>query len=481
MKYEGFVGGAYKSAARIAAADQCENYFVESLEGESSKGDAQLVGRPGYALFAALPTQPGRGAYQINGRVFVASGAFLYEVFADGTFVERGAIDPAGLVAFSANGLQLMLSANNIGYVLTLASNVFTLVGGAFPGGPTLATLDDYTAAIQPNTRTFNISALEDATSWDALDNETRESAADNLVACYADHRELWLFGDKTTDVYWNAGAPDFPLQRIQGAFMEQGCAAALSPSRFDNSFGWLAKNEQGQVYVARANGYTPNRISTHPLETELASYPRVDDAIGGTILYRGHWLYVVHFPSAYPAPPNGVAAGATWAYDASVKLWYRWGYWNAVLARLEAWRPRFLCSAFGKLLGVDYTNGNIYQIDGAFNDDAGSPLRRVRTAPHQYNEGNWTSYSAYWFDMLVGAGLPDGTAAKAALQISNDGGETFGNERYASLGPVGKYKQRVKFRRTGDSRDRVVRLIISDPVPVTIVGAYFDATKGTS
>lgn len=466
----------------MAAADECINWYPERMEVADPKSPLILIGTPGLAVFATLPTQPVQGEYQILNRVFAVAGGILYEVFADGTYQQRGVTPGAGVAIFTSNNVQLVVAIGNNGWVLdltTLALNEIT--GDGWPGASSLSFIDGYVIASKPNSRQFNISGLLDATQWNAIDFALKEGGADNLVTCFADHRELWLFGEETSEVWWDSGNPNFPFELFQGGFVEVGCAAALSPAKFDNSLGWLGRDARGHAVVYRANGYAPNRISTHALEFAMSNYPRIDDAIGSSHQYRGHTFYRLDFPSANPAPATGVAAGATWLYDSSTQLWHQRGFWNLQQARLEAHRGRFYCFAFGKHLLGDYQSGNIYEMNAAFLDDFGQPLRSVRTAPHQYQEGKRIFYSEYRFDMQVGAGLPDGTPATAALQLSSDGGNTFGNEVYSSLGPVGAYTQRVRYRRCGNARDRVVRLIISDPVPRVLVGAYFDATAGTS
>jgi len=61
------------------------------------------------------------------------------------------------------------------------------------------------------------------------------------------------------------------------------------------------------------------------------------------------------------------------------------------------------------------------------------------------------------------------------ALQISNDGGYSFGNELWASMGKKGERRTRVQWHRLGRSRDRVFKIIISDPVKVVIINAYVE------
>lgn len=71
------------------------------------------------------------------------------------------------------------------------------------------------------------------------------------------------------------------------------------------------------------------------------------------------------------------------------------------------------------------------------------------------------------------------GEDPKLMLEWSDDNGATWSNQRTASLGKVGEYQTRVKFHRLGQSRNRVFRISISDPVKRVILGAEIDAVSG--
>jgi len=60
-------------------------------------------------------------------------------------------------------------------------------------------------------------------------------------------------------------------------------------------------------------------------------------------------------------------------------------------------------------------------------------------------------------------------------LRWSDDGGHTWSNERWESLGPIGATQTRVIWRRLGatlKSRDRVYELSAADPMVTAIMGA---------
>jgi hypothetical protein len=57
-------------------------------------------------------------------------------------------------------------------------------------------------------------------------------------------------------------------------------------------------------------------------------------------------------------------------------------------------------------------------------------------------------------------------------LRWSDDGGFTWSNEHWASIGLAGQTKNRCTWNRLGQAWDRVYEGNFSDPVPRDIIGA---------
>jgi hypothetical protein len=103
---------------------------------------------------------------------------------------------------------------------------------------------------------------------------------------------------------------------------------------------------------------------------------------------------------------------------------------------------------------------------------DGGQPIKRQVTSQHINTGGNKFMVDSIFLDMETGVGLETGQGSNPTLmlQISKDGGRTFGYERYASLGAVGQYRApRVIFRRCGSSRNFVFQFTLTDPVKFVI------------
>ena len=317
----------------------------------------------------------------------------------------------------------------------------------------------------------FFISGLNDVT-FDALDIATAEGSPDDLVGIISDHRDLWLFGTKTTEVWFNSGNADFPFERIQGAFIEHGCAAAFSIAKMNNTVFWLGQDDKGKGVVYMATGYQPQRISTHAVEQAIQGYSNISSATAYAYQQDGHFFYVLNFPSA----------GTTWVFDSSTGFWHERVYNNA--GTLERHRGDCYAFAHGKHVVGDYANGKLYELSLTTYTDDSVGIVRQRVSPHVTSGDRWIYYNSFQLDIVTGVGLDgtgQGTDPQAMLQFSDDGGHSWSNEKWVDIGAIGQRKTRAKWNRLGRSRDRVFKITITDPVPVTIIGANLDFVQGAS
>ena len=75
-------------------------------------------------------------------------------------------------------------------------------------------------------------------------------------------------------------------------------------------------------------------------------------------------------------------------------------------------------------------------------------------------------------------AGL--GRDPQAILDISRDGGNTWINFDWRSIGTQGEYDTSVKWENLGEGRSITARLTFSDPSPIVIYGAKLTIQKST-
>ena len=482
------------------------NLFPEIVP-EAGKEPAFLQRAPGLRLLASVGSGPVRGLWAFGGYGYVASGNTLYRVNSSWQVTTIGTLTGTGPVSMADNGTQLFIACNGPSFIYNASLGAFSQITDPdFPGAVTVGYLDGYFVFNEPTSQRIWVTSLLDGTSVDPLDFASAEGSPDGLVSLIIDHREAWLFGTNSVEVWYDSGAVDFPLTRIQGAFNEIGCAAAFSVARLDNGLFWLGADARGRGIVYRANGYTGQRISTHAVEWQIQQYGNLADAVGYTYQQDGHAFYVLNFPTA----------NTTWVYDVSTSAWHERAGWDAVTGTFLRHRSNCQMSFANEIVVGDYENGNIYALDldvYADNGTAQKWLRSWRALPTGQNNLKRTAHHTLQLDCETGVGLnvydpPEivetvlgflsaengsiiitengvpltvtssavlTTSPKVMLRWSDDGGHTWSNEHWTSIGRVGEYGHRAFWRRLGMTlklRDRVYEISGTDPVKIAIMGA---------
>ena len=498
------LGSSYVVRSVNAADNRMVNLFPEIVP-EAGKEPAFLNRAPGLKLLNTVGTGPIRGLWAFSpddGTGFVVSGTELYKINNNYVATLIGSVSGTGPVSLADNGTQLFIACNGPSYIYNANTGGFGQITDLdFPGAVTVAYLDGYFVFNEPNSQKLWVTQLLDGTSIDPLDFASTEGSPDGLLAVISNFREIWAFGTNSIEVWFDSGATDFPLQRIQGAFNELGCAAPYSIAKMDNGLFWLGRDRRGQGIVYRANGYTGQRISTHAVEWQIQQYDGMSDAIGYTYQQDGHSFYVLVFPSA----------NTTWVYDVATQAWHERAGWN----NGSFIRHRGNCQmAFNnKVLVGDFENGNVYAFDLTdYSDNGGIQkwLRTWRALPTGQNNLKRTAQHSLQLDIESGVGLngsmvaetiylltendeylitengdylisdetspiTQGSDPQVMLRWSDDGGHTWSNEHWAPIGKIGEYYKRVFWRRLGMTlklRDRVYEISGTDPVKIDIMGA---------
>ena len=385
----------------------------------------------------------------------------------DGTIITAFGTGSGGVGTYTVSASQTVSSTT----IYALNWTVLPANDGPFEGGGTVDITDNYFVYNKPDSQLWAASDLLSPIT-DPLSFASKDGSPDDLVSIIVDRREVYLLGEMSSEVWINSGAVPFPFTRIPGTSTQQGIAAQYSMSRMGNSFAYVSKNNRGEAMIVRMNGYFPERISTHAVETTLVNQ-NVSDAIAWTYQLEGHEVYVVTFPSIG-------ANGLTWAFDNTTGLWHKWLYRNN---QNEYERHRGNCCAFfnQQVLVGDYENGKIYQLGRNYYTDDGQPIRRIRRAPHITSDLQRQYFHELQIQFQPGVGLSTGQGddPQAMLRWSNDGGSTWSNEYWTTIGKQGKYLNRAIWRRLGFSRDKVFEVSISDPVKAVIISANLKAEAG--
>lgn len=471
VPYEGFIGGAYTARSTNFNAETCLNLYPETSTVGSSKNVAALFGTPGLAFWANLSGTGGvRGEIRFNASTaFVVVGQNVHRVNADATSSFIGVVDNSpSPVSMASNGINVVIASNGRLFKVDPAANtVAEIVDPDFQGAGQVGFLGGYFVWNVPGTGRAQYSDLY-STDIQPLSFFTAEASPDNGVGSIVDHLEFWYFNETTTEVYTITTDPNQPLQRIQGAVIEHGCAAAYSIAKMDNTVYWLGADDNGQGTVWRATGaYEPQRVSTPAIEYAISQTADLSGASAWTYQQESHAFYVL------------TVGDRTWCYDASVGLWHERAWRDPVDGSMHRHRAQCQMAFANKNIVGDWNNGNLYVLDLNTYTDNGAMIVSRRT-------GAFVSARTYHmlqidFETGVGNSEDPGAAPLAQMEWSDDGGHTWSNLHPAEIGKVGEYQLRVRWRRLGTPRrfglSRVFRVTITDPVKRIMTGAMLDVS----
>ena len=380
-------------------------------------------------------------------------------------------------IDFNANTITLSQAATS-----TPGVNTYTVTAAAygqitdpgFLGADRIAFIEGWLIFNQPGTRTFYTTGpIPYTLSFPGSFFALKDSSTDNLITLQENVRELWLIGERTSEVWFNVGAANFAFQRLPGIGPQMGCAAKHSITRVGDSLAWLGRNEQGENVVVMTSQYAIRRASNHAVEHSIASFPLVSDAIGYAYQEEGHLFYMLTFPTA----------DVTWCLDVTVwertqgaMGWHQRLSWDSTNGVYRRHRSNCFCNLQDLRLVGDYQTGQVHQMSRAFYTDAGNVLRAQRRTPHVWSRDNRKRVfqSGIQVEFTPGVGLQTGQGSnpQAMLRWSNDGGQNWSNEHWTTIGAAGATKNRAIWRRLGKARDRVYELNYSDPTARDIIGA---------
>lgn len=373
-------------------------------------------------------------------------------------------------------GLTVTMSAAATG---TDASDTITcmipefarITDPAFLGADRVAFIDGWLIFNQPGTQNFYTNAPEPYTLMFAVaffaKNDTN---SDNLVTLMENNRELWLIGERHTEVWYDAGGQNFGFSRIPGVSPQIGCAAKQSIARLGDSLVWLGRSERGENVIIKTDQYGYVDIGNRAIEHAISSYPLVSDAVGFTYIEDGHLFYVLTFPTA----------DKTWVYDHTTSIamsnpvWHERASFNSDSGVFHRDSANCFVNFQDLLLVGHYQSGNILRMSRTTYDDDGAPLIAIRRSPHVWSKQDrgYLFHRALQVEFAPGVGRVTGQGSNPQVMLKwfSDGVESY--ECWTTLGAIGATKNRAMWRNLGKARDREYEVRVSDPVNRDIVGA---------
>jgi hypothetical protein len=123
-----------------------------------------------------------------------------------------------GLGTYNLNYTQAVSSET----MYALNFTALPATDGAFSGGNTVGTYDNYFVYNNPGTQQYGASDLLSPIS-NSLSFASKDGSPDDLVALIVDHREIYLLGEASSEVWVDVGTVPFPFQRIPGTNTQHG------------------------------------------------------------------------------------------------------------------------------------------------------------------------------------------------------------------------------------------------------------------
>ncbi len=460
-------GGSYQSRSRPLSSQVTKNFYPELQDDPFVKDKYVLMPFPGYKLFGSSAGLD-RGMLEHKGVLYKISGTNFYSVASNGTHTVKGTVSGSGQCVLTGMGDNVLI-ATDAGLVYQYDGTAVTQITDSDLETPVSVAHLNNQAIYDGDNGRFCTSSVGDATVIDGLDYAAAESNADDIVRVYTFNQRLFLFGEKTIEPWFNSGVGRPPFDKIEGGIITKGLAARMSVANNDSYMYFFADDRR--VYrISQVRDAQP--VSNIALSHEFEGYSTVSDAIAFCFTIEGQNFYHLSFPTE----------DKTWCYSESVGQWFelsRSSTNGRDLANSHAY-------AYGKNLVADYRNSNIYEWDVNTYDENGLPMTRERASGVLHGglagaPGKELELNRFELILETGVGLVSGQGSDPVimLQMSLDGGRTFGTEQWAKIGKSADFLQNVEWFGLGRFKEAIFKIKTSDPVTYSIHSANADIEVG--
>lgn len=453
--------GFYESDSLPLSAQECVNFYPNIAQAPALNQET-LYGTAGLEQIADAETLTGnRGAHEMNGVPYFVMADGLYSMAADGALDYIGEITGSGRVSMADNGTQLLvLVPNGNGYIYNHVTDTLSQITDAdftANGNPQLVVYIDGYFCLTTDSKKFIVSALNDGTSYNALDFGTAESDPDEIVAPIVYKNQLFIGGSQTIEAFQNIGGADFPFQRT-GLFLSKGIASPFSIQTIQDTFVFIGSGQNESPAIWALQGNEVVKISTTAIDKELNKLTQDQVANIYSWSYAQKGAYFVGF--ALPA--------RTLVFDTISKRWHERK--SFIDGALGAYRVSALVRSYNQIWSGDIIDGRVGRLDPDVYTEYGEPIRRsVVTQPFQ---NNMESFVVPEIEMTVESGVGNSDAIDPQIGMSRSrDGKRWSDTRYRSLGKIGEFDHRPIWRRNGRaSRFELFRFTMSDPVKPVLI-----------
>lgn len=476
-------GSAYKHPALEVNNQRCVNLFPMS-PGPDGRGKSPLVHTAGLDLLVSLGSDEIRSLITVSGFTYAVMGANVYkltinETARTATSSLLGTLTTTtGAVRVAANPTQIIwVDGTDSGYLYNFSTLAWGVIADSdFPACSHVVFLDGYFIVNEVGSGRFFTSALNDGTSWDPADVATAESNTDNLNGIGVSKGEVWLFGDKSTEIWYNAAnVSGSPLSPRDGLEMQIGCGAPSSIVALDDLLIWLdnrgfiVQSEVSPFIRSNNSGYDLKIVSDEAITAEILSYSVRSDAVAMGYNDRGHLMYQITFPTA----------NKTWVFDYTTKSWHERAYFNEGVGEFERHFAQFYAQSGTLHLMAGDRDGKIYISNNLSYRDNEEVVRRIRTTAPVLDSESYSEIGVDSLELKIGLGDSLAEDPQVTLRYSHDGGHTWSDYLSRDMGGVGDYGNRISWNRLGTGHEWVFEFAIAENMPVALIDAVILTDRG--
>ena len=431
-----FVGQSARDQSNIAAnPSRLVNCYREPIA-SAGRAAYAIKSVPGLVSVVGLEADVSAVA-SVSGNLYVVAGGILYRV-RNGEYSKLGAVLLGDDTIITGNNGQVTVTAAG-GFSVWNGTNLFVPATGAFRNFGGHEYIGNYTVLTEKDGRRFQWSAIADATSLPGLNFSTADGRDDNLVRPMAINGALYLFKETSHEIwYLTGGAGADAFERQSGGVYDVGLKSQRLICKVPG--GAFFVGDDGRAHLI-SGGVTP--VSTPAVEVSIKQSRAL-----ACFMYEvfGHTFCVVTF-SDRPA----------WVYDIATGEWHE----RAEGPDLDVWSV--CCTAKN---GGEWYAGRgptVYQFSTVADDDGLPLVKEITSRTLSIDRRQFVT------DLLEVFPRQGFDTQKIELQVSRDGGLTWGYPKQANIGPVGEYGRRVTWRGLGASRQLTARIRASEAVDFTI------------
>lgn len=443
-----FIAGTTSNRYPALDGDILANASVIPAAGQTSRSPAALIPRAGLQqVFAASGIRWAWSSYTL-GRQLIIIGNELRAYNLE-TGVSYVVVDipiktttPRPFVTDTFTGC--VISVDGTGYSIEKGTLAVTEITGANWAEPSsLWFVDGYTLLSVKNSRFFNYSDLNSTTFENALLTAGTAGDVDNIGSLAVINREVYLFGDKHTEIWWNSAADvNTIFTRQDGRVFAQGILSVNTVTV--NGVGYNACRGDSAYGIFAWSSGGVQKISVGAVDVALENCTKC--RMLNSFERNRSFIHVL------------VDESVLWSFDVQSQTWHTRTYPGVVIDMFKVDGHHYLALD----TGVHILNGTT---------DNGVAIECFKQTSHIHNAGLWVYHDLVEFDV-------GGSVAMLRLDHSDDGGVSWRNSSFSSSAKIGEYN-RYRFHRMGRSRDRMYRLMWSSTNAAGIYHSHESFSQG--